>query len=948
MRRFRIATVLLFFIPLCAAFSAGEGAEGDWSVYASKRENLDTREFAVLPMRRDTATGHMETTAPGLPRAAIWRDENSEAQNIWNFRVRAESDKAAKAGKGDLILGWKAPTAGTWRLALSVRNDGLNVKGGDGGRLTVARLPQNEHSDNAHVFVLQIPSSKLQPPKEARAEELVRLQAGDRVHLRFSAKIDGYGDQFLGTFSAVPAPGAGREIPLAKPAVPEASLPQPPSARTAGAAPLRDGLFFLGVNGRWACSPFAEETIRKIHAVIPDLGLVMMTGNPEKFNRPDFYNTLGIPTIVQSIGRGWESFFKAESAYEIDWAGRDLSKKIPGVTLSGDAHAISLPHPATRRAFGQLSQTAIRMGHSGHGFPDMVWMWGAGRGRTGHNPATIAAFRRDLLGEDEGFVVSINSDPPKTMKLRDYAEFYIGSLPPPSAFGFNTWSDYEPPRKPASGNPPFYQPDYLLFDLLAHYEWLKLADFLGQTAEKEGGFFQCMPNPEDVANGCDFYFLNALPSVRATSEEFFKSVSWLDGAYYRYPSLTRERSGNRQHGLVLESGQGGNQWPYYDHETAWLAAYELTLATEAGHLEGDFWPGLQQPLAGILKNEAWRERARQLMAFGIGFSHAREDGAKRPAPDFVSISSRRVFRPWGAKWQPWQNDLGTFPTPDLTLAQAGYVFAGMGEDVLSLSESDGAAGLVDGKPVLYSPSTATEKGWDALLSKLRNGKIPLAIVAAPGVGKMITKDFRLSDPPPEMAGADRDEVVREFGFSEDKKPLVTRRTVGRGILYKVLFDPSKPENTEITARIYGALLKKARIAPRWETPPGTFARVYYSGEDKNGLVVGVQSATVRDWQKQTEGRPSLTGRIANKMPGARVSVRIKMRPDAELLSVALPSGERREVASDQDGWLELTANDVTWQVFHVFPADKTADAKAARLAGRSQVLQDALQQFSSP
>lgn len=914
----------------------------------------------------------METTAPGLPKAAIWRDENSKTQNIWNFRIRAESDKAAKAGKGDLILGWKAPAAGTWKLILSVRNDGLNVKGGDGGRLTLTRLPQNEHNYNAQVLVLQIPSSKLQPPREVRMEELVSLQAGDHIHLRFSAKIDGYGDQFLGTFSAVPAPGAGREIPPAKPTVsaaPEASLPQPPSAKTPGAAPFRDGLFLLGVNGRWACSPFAEETIRKIQATIPNLGVVMMTGNPEKFTRPDFYNTLGIPTIVQSIGRGWEPFFKAENAYEIDWAGRDLSKKIPDVTLSGDMHAISLSHPATRRAFGQLSQTTIRMGHSGHGFPDMVWMWGAGRGRTGHNPATIAAFRRDLLGEDEGFRVSLNGGQVKTMKLRDYAEFYLGNLPPPSAFGLEnkSWADYEPTRRPA-GKPASYLPEYLLFDLLTHYEWLKLADFLGQTAEREGGFFQCMPNPEDMANGCDFYFLNALPSVRATSEEYFQSVIYLDGAYYRFPYLVGERRFPRENGLVLESGGGGNQWPYYDHEIAYLTAYELTLATSAGHLEGDFWPGLQQPLAGVLKNEAWRERATQLIAFGLGFSHAKEDAAKRVEADFVSISSRRIFRPWGAHWRPWQYRLDNFPTPDKALAQAGYVFAGMGEEVL-LSASE----KVSGKLLVYSPSTATEAGWNALLSKLKTGEIPAAIVTVPGIENVIDMNFalrpfaeiapqyahkRLPDAErqgrlmvgqaellakgnvtgPLFAAGNAESVVT---LENGDQPLVVRKMISGRPLYCVLFDPSLPENAPVTVAVYGYILNEMGISRHWDTAAGSYARVYRKTNDD--VIVGVQSEEARDWARQTKGRPSLTARIGYSNADGGVSVQVKMsRSNATYSWLALPSGKRGEVASDKTGWLKLEAEGVSWQTFHVFPSGEACHAKLDQLAKRTQSFQAAI------
>lgn len=956
-----LRAVAILFASSLSMMAATDGTVA-WSIHTSYRDNLDARDFGELATRRDSVSGRMETVAPGLPKAAIWPEGDRE-KNAWNFRVRAESDKSAKAGKGDLILRWQTPAAGSWKLTLNVRNDGLDVKGGDGGRVIVTKLSQNEYNDTASVFVLQIPSSKLQPPKDVSAEEVVKLQAGDRIHLRFSAKIDGYGDQFLGVFSATPATGSGREI---SPADPASSLPQVPSVKKTGASPFRSGLFLLGVNGRWACSPFAEETVRLIHQHIPNLGVVMMMGRPEQFPRPEFYNALGIPTIVQSIGRGWEPFFKAEGAYEIDWAGRDLSKKLPGVTLSGDAHAISLPHPATWRAFEQLSKTAIRSGHSGHGFPDMVWMWGAGRGRTGHNPATIAAFRRDLLGTDEGFRASLNGGPLKTMKLRDYAEYYLGNLPPPSAFGLKSWADYEPMRRPA-GKPPAYHPEYLLFDLLAHYEWLKLADFLGQTAVDEGGSFQCMPNPEDVANGCDFYFLNALPSVRASSEEYFQSVTYLDGAYYRFNYLTSERRAPQENGLVLESGGGGNQWPYYDHEVAYLAAYELTLATSASHLEGDFWPGSLLSLDGVLENEARRERAKQLMAFGLGFSHAKEDAANRVEPDFISISSRRIFRPWGTYWRPWQYRLDNFPAPDKPLAQGGYVFEGMGEEVLLNAKK------VSGKPMLYSPSTATAAGWTALISKLETGEIPAAIVAAPGIENVIDTDFQMrpfAEIAPRYAHKQRPDgvwsgrVLAVTGSNEllaDGKlagplfdagdasvvitlggqPLVVRRMVKDRPLYSVLFDPSLPENAPVTTAVYGHLLKQSGVIPHWTTPADSYARVYQSGADN--LVIGVQSADVRDWAKQTQGRPSLTARLAYATkPETGVTVRVKTQPDTLYSWVALPSGKRDETASDKAGWLKLEAKGVSWQTFHVFPSGEASRAKLDQLAKRTQSFQAAI------
>jgi hypothetical protein len=699
----------------------------------------------------------------------------------------------------------------------------------------------------------------------------------------------------------------------------------------------------------------------------------MIANKPEIFRKPPVYDELRIPAIIQNWGSGYEPWLRSQNAFEINRAGDDLSIKTPRYTLSGTAHAAALPHPATRAAYLQLGQSAIRSGYSGHGFCDMVWMWGGGRGATGHNPATIAAFRRDLLGADDGFPASPDGAPARVMKLRDYAGYYLGGLPAPRSLGFRTWADYTPPRKPGDGQPrpPSYSPEYILFDILVHYEWLKFARLLGDNAGREGGFFQCMPNPEDMANGCDNLFLNALDSVHVTSEEFFQNVTHIDGAYYRHPYLTSPRRAPRQNGLVLESGGGGNNHPYYAHEIAWLDAWELTAATAAAHLEGDFWPGVRRPLDQVLQNPANAERARQILCFGLGFAHAREDQPRRLPPDFVSITSRRIFRPWGNDWKPWNWRLDTPLAPDPVLAQNGYLFAGMGEEALQT-----AAVLATGGPILYSPATATEKGWRQLLAHLENGVIPGAIAVAQGLENIIRTDLTrqsiatltpahaikprlaglwsgplragpatlldeasLTGPlyasaatpsaPATPSATPASQTVITLGG----QPLVTRTTVGARPLYTLLFDPALPENAPITAAVYQHLLMSFHIAPRWKTDPGSLARVYLS--DKYTLIVGVQSPEVRDWTRQTQGRPSFTAKVAYANPGKKLTVQVTPEtPSTSYLWLAFPSGQRGHATSNTDGSITLQIADVAWQTFHVLPDTPQNAATLDHLSAR--------------
>lgn len=182
-----LRAVAILFASSLSVMAATDGTVA-WSIHTSYRDNLDARDFGELATRRDSVSGRMETVAPGLPKAAIWSEGNRE-KNAWNFRVRAESDKLAKAGKGDLILRWQPPAAGSWKLTLNVRNDGLDVKGGDGGRVIVTKLSQNEYNDTASVFVLQIPSSKLQPPKDVSARKLSNYRQATASICAFRQKL---------------------------------------------------------------------------------------------------------------------------------------------------------------------------------------------------------------------------------------------------------------------------------------------------------------------------------------------------------------------------------------------------------------------------------------------------------------------------------------------------------------------------------------------------------------------------------------------------------------------------------------------------------------------------------------------------------------------------------------------------------------------------------------
>ena len=724
----------------------------------------------------------------------------------------------------DVLIVWTCPTSGSWDIDVQVKNAGTDVDGGDGGKLALSRLGPDDVADAATFAAADIPM-KREETEPVALRQAVKLAHGDRVVLRVNSGNDTYGDDFMLKYQIRQAAGEGEEVPNRGFA---AVLPDPPTQHAAPGAPLRKGLYWLGTDGEWANSEYVQESIDLVRKFIPELAVVMISGRPDKFQQPAFYRQENIPTIIQTWGSGYEPWLRAEKGFEVNWAGVDLG--LPGHgALTGTAHAAALPHPATREAFSRVVQTAIRSGYSGFGYCDMVWMWGGGRGHSGYNAETIAAFRHDLLGEDEGISLTMTGGRQTVFHFNDYANFYLGGLPNPQDLGFKDWNDYSPItqtefERQAKAD---YTPDFLLFDLLVHYEWLKFNDFLGRLSREENGFYQCMPNPEDMANGGDLLFTFRLNSLQAVGEEFFNSPSFLDGAYFRFGYPSGIRPPGLEPGIIMEGGGGGNGWPYYANEVAYATAYELALATQAEFCEGDFWPSSKKSLAESIDSPQNLSRCRQLLAYGLGFKDARSEDAARIPPDFVSVTSRRIFRPWGGEWVPWTMNLNTPASPEGVLAKAGFSFTGIGEEGLDLLNTPQEI-------LFYTPAYPTEKGWQALMEKIRVGQIKNLVLMAPALQKVVTTQLQLKP----MREVFPDWDVEEDGSwpspvgdtpliagpryrldgwetveSRDVQPTVVRKKIGEGLVYCLLFDATLPENAALAAETYRQLLAGFGVRP---------------------------------------------------------------------------------------------------------------------------------------
>ncbi len=903
-------------------------------------------EFIPLPEReRDGAFvfDFAESLKKPLPTAEVRRTGGA---GVYEITARAEKNAACAYGAGDLVLLYPVPAAGNYRVSVEAANPGLDVKGGDGGTLNLAVLPPDGRSDAAAVLSLTIPPSRKEEAKPVSGEKVLKLNQGDRLALRVNARQDGYADLFRIRFSVQPSEKEG-EVP--PPATPQAVLPRVDGPKRAPGVPLRKGLFWLGASGNWVAGPDTAKSIDLVTKFIPEIAVIGVTSRPDLLPDPAHFRERGIPTLVQSFGSGYEPYWRYMGAFEWDYNGRCHAEK-SFVALSGMAHAAAMPHPAVKEAFDRLARSSVRSGFSGYGFNDMVWYWGPGRGASGYNPETIDAFRRALKGEDDGILLGWKGETPKLRHFRDYANYYAGVEPRPEWFGLKNWNEYRPLLKPEyearekAGKDT--TAEKMLFDLLVHYEWLKAADRIGKAAKEEGGFFQVLPNPEDLSNGNDFLFLAGLARVGGRTEEYFQSPLYMNGAYYRFPYFRNRTADGTETGIVLEAGGGGNGKPYYTAETSLKLAYEVSLATQADHLEGDFWWGFARPLAELAKEPLHRDRYGAILAYGLGFRYAREDAKiERLKPDFLSLTSRRLFRPWGTDYRAWNWRLNTEFSPDRDLARLGYVFAGQGAE--SLQEPDFSA-----KTVLFSAAPPTEAEWARFTELLKSGRIADGIVMAGALRQKIDRTMRpapfqefkpagtVSGDLTDASGQVLAENLRITTLSEPPagyrtellvggRPAVVSRKVGKGTLHLLLFTPVretlKGESPDAAAgdAVWSALLAKQGISPHWQSADPIEARLYRETDD-----VLLVSAMRHDRLEKAEN-----GIYPTEAPND-ASLRIRLEPNRRYGTVTFPELRRAAMESDADGMAELKLGRSAYELFFVVPEEK-ADGMAKKLADRA-------------
>ena len=962
---------------------AALGEDGSpWKFYAaaSSGNERDTYTQSSVILNEDNSVVVSPNGSSSQRPFATWNMDTVDDEGIY---VYVESDAAAVGRQGNLIMEFTAPVGGNYLFDLECTNIGSDVIGGDGGTANMTFYGPNDNLDAASVGSVRIPVSS-QNPQTVTLTQNVKLKRGQSVALRFGANVDGYGDRFKIKYTVETTQEEGK---LYTNNGIKNYLAQPPEEKLSDAAPYREGLVWIGADGGWAASDWAEEVVEVLEKYIPNLGMILLTAKPEVNPKAEYYAAKGIPTFVQSFGDGdTYKYYSATDAWEYNW---NFVAATPdsGFALANSGHSSALPHESVWEWVERLIQASVRSGYGGYGYMDYVWDWGMERGRAGYNPQTIAAFRKDLKGEDEGLWLSIDGES-RLWHFEDFAKYYTGSMLTPQDVGLESWDEYMPLtyNEFLQNRDADHTQNNLLMDLLVTYEWLRLAQHMGVVADEEGGMAQVMPNPEDAANGGDFLFLSALDKIEMTSEEFFADTEYLDGAYYRFNYLTSKKSDNVSPGIVLEAGGGGNAGGYYDEPIAYAAAYELKAATDVTHIETDFMVQNSSPIASNAQDSFLKGRYQAIMSYARGFIDAQEDGVRRYDPDFVSVTSRKVNRPWGEVWHVWEWLLDWKANPDRLLAQNGYIFEGIGED-----------GVFDIEPgqeiVLYSPDRPNKYHFDHVIDSVQNGDFKKILTNGAAIEEIVDEKYNMqamADVYPEYAFEKTEEAEISGNVTDNEGnviaenisiesttlyqndeyeavlsvgdiPVLVKKDEGAGEVYVYCLDPNEAVNYYLSKAVYDYVLENSGVEKQFETieATGEYAdgyedwgaletrgkvftqnasvRLYENGDLK---VVGVQNPLSRNMVGKADRMEGKT--IAYELKNAKTTIKARLEPDTEYHYVALPSGQKGSTVSDSEGMAEFSFENTGHEIFYCLPASTQNDVRISEIAARLLIWHDSL------
>lgn len=646
---------------------------------------------------------------------------------------------------------------------------------------------------------------------------------------------------------------------------------------------------------------------------------------------------LKIPYMIQGNGSSFLPYLKSKDALDFTWGDLNPARKLSDA--SSKEFCVSSSY--AKKMWEAYGKAIHNNGGCGYIFPSYSTPYDFGWCSGGFNPEMIAAFRMDLTGRDEGFTANIDGKE-KLFHFKDYAEYYLGFVPQCSSFGLNTWDDYFPVRK-AVYDPEGYKdyeyfpsdkasyyaqidektkkeyiPDFLLRDMLIHYESIKFTQSVSDVCDRNGGLYIANPEGENAGNGCDILFMSALKhgAVAVSGENSALTYTRNSQNLLNASNILAKRNA-----MVLDFSKCH---PY----TAFIKAYENRFVNSANICLTDSWPKLSAGMAPdtalkdlMASDENVKNNVKSILAAGMGFKYAVLDNSKKKTSGFTAIVSRGIFRPWGeirSDFSSLWDDPNKNILPEKGLAENGFVF-----DTVGFESTEN----VKGEMAVWAVNTAPAGKLQAFLDLLKKEKLKTGIIVCECLDYVLDNNCRiakLSDYFPSLATETvmdasagvlpvkcRGEEYNISGnvysvpgakpalMSDDGVVLVYKQKLGKSDLYFLAFNPALPENAPVAKYVFGVILNRSSVFQQWESTEESKALVF---RDTKGLTVSVKSA---DFDESVYAKDKIT----------QVRVRCD-KSNKEYFVYNCFDGEETKVMSDDFGFVDL-GSDKSASVFFI-------------------------------
>lgn len=333
-------------------------------------------------------------------------------------------------------------------------------------------------------------------------------------------------------------------------------------------------------------------------------------------------------------------FQKAQADTRFPAALDALPKNPEGRPLPDFGNSVLATHPVIIQGLKDEVDFAASLGVNNFKQVDYNWPWH--NYHMGYDAASVAAFRDDLAGRDDGLLLLPGPGGAKAgiIHFWDYFADNHGLRFSPADLGFASWDAFQPVSGgQAADGTARDKRNFSVATALVHYEWLRQAQRFGRWAKAHGGKHDYTLNPEDVGNGGDYVYLLRLADAGLPYFEFFGGPAIVRAAYSHLPTYLRAaQAAGRTFGVITEIGMGGHGQNYWDPEVGYLVLYELG-ALGASHYHNEWmespWSVMSDP-----KHAYHYDRYSAWVSQADGWRQARREGTFRPAPKVVSVSLR--------------------------------------------------------------------------------------------------------------------------------------------------------------------------------------------------------------------------------------------------------------------------------------------------------------------